>query len=56
VLDPAKVRADRGLPARVTARVNKSLAVKEAGGVGMVLFNSPDSSLTRTSISSPRST
>ena len=29
----------------VTARVNKSLAVQQAGGVGMVLFNSPDSSL-----------
>jgi hypothetical protein len=40
VLDPAKVAGkivlcDRG----VTARVNKSLAVMEAGGVGMVLVN-----------------
>jgi subtilase family protein/fibronectin type III domain protein/PA domain-containing protein/pre-peptidase/peptidase inhibitor I9 len=40
VLDPAKVAGkivicDRG----VTARVNKSLAVKEAGGVGMILVN-----------------
>ncbi|MEP7282323.1 MAG: S8 family peptidase, partial [Rubrivivax sp.] len=40
VLDPAKVAGkivlcDRG----VTARVNKSLAVKEAGGIGMVLAN-----------------
>jgi subtilisin family serine protease len=40
VLDPAKIAGkivlcDRG----VTARVNKSLAVKEAGGVGMVLAN-----------------
>jgi subtilisin family serine protease len=40
VLDPAKVAGkivvcDRG----VTGRTNKSLAVKEAGGVGMVLVN-----------------
>jgi subtilisin family serine protease len=40
VLDPAKVAGkivlcDRG----VTARVNKSLAVQEAGGAGMVLVN-----------------
>lgn len=40
VLDPAKIAGkivlcDRG----VTARVNKSLAVKDAGGVGMVLAN-----------------
>ena len=40
VLDPAKVAGkivvcDRG----VTARVNKSLAVKEAGGAGMILVN-----------------
>lgn len=40
VLDPAKVAGkivvcDRG----VTARVNKSLAVLEAGGVGMILLN-----------------
>jgi subtilisin family serine protease len=46
VLDPAKVAGkivvcDRG----ATARVNKSLAVKEAGGVGMVLVNTSVSSL-----------
>ena len=46
VLDPAKVAGkivlcDRG----VTARVNKSLAVKEAGGVGMVLANTSSSTL-----------
>jgi subtilisin family serine protease len=40
VLDPAKVAGkivvcDRG----VTARVNKSLAVQQAGGVGMILVN-----------------
>ena len=40
VLDPAKVAGkivvcDRG----VTARVNKSLAVQQAGGIGMVLVN-----------------
>lgn len=40
VLDPAKVAGkivvcDRG----VTARVNKSLAVQQAGGVGMILLN-----------------
>ena len=40
VLDPAKVAGkivvcDRG----ANARVNKSLAVKEAGGVGMILVN-----------------
>ena len=45
-LDPAKVAGkivvcDRG----VTARVNKSLAVKEAGGVGMVLVNPSNNSL-----------
>jgi len=39
-LDPAKVAGkivvcDRG----VTARINKSLAVREAGGVGMILLN-----------------
>ncbi len=45
-LDPAKVAGKIVVCQRgVTARVNKSLAVKEAGGVGMVLFNSPDSSL-----------
>ncbi len=46
VLDPAKVAGkivlcDRG----VTARVNKSQAVKEAGGVGMVLVNTSPSSI-----------
>jgi len=46
VLDPAKVAGkivvcDRG----VTARVNKSLAVYEAGGVGMILINPATSSL-----------
>jgi hypothetical protein len=45
-LDPAKVAGkivvcDRG----VTARVNKSLAVQETGGVGMVLVNTSPSSL-----------
>jgi subtilisin family serine protease len=42
VLDPAQVAGkivvcDRG----ITARVNKSLAVREAGGVGMILLNPP---------------
>lgn len=46
VLDPAKVAGkivlcDRG----VTARVNKSLAVKEAGGLGMILVNTSPNSL-----------
>ncbi len=46
VLDPAKVAGkivlcDRG----VTARVNKSLAVMEAGGIGMVLANTSVNSL-----------
>ena len=46
VLDPAKVAGkivicDRG----VTARVNKSLAVQEAGGVGMILVNTSNNSL-----------
>ena len=45
-LDPAKVAGkivvcDRG----VSARVDKSLAVKEAGGVGMILLNPSNSSL-----------
>jgi len=45
-LDPAKVAGkivicDRG----VTARTNKSLAVKEAGGVGMILVNTSPNSL-----------
>jgi subtilisin family serine protease len=46
VLDPAKVAGkivvcDRG----VTARVNKSFAVQEAGGVGMILVNTSPNSL-----------
>lgn len=46
VLDPAKVAGkivvcDRGM----TARVNKSLAVQEAGGVGMILVNTVVSSI-----------
>jgi subtilisin family serine protease len=46
VLDPAKIAGkivlcDRG----VTARVNKSLAVQQAGGVGMVLANTSANSL-----------
>jgi subtilisin family serine protease len=46
VLDPAKVAGkivvcDRG----ATARVNKSLAVREAGGVGMILTNTSPNSL-----------
>jgi subtilisin family serine protease len=46
VLDPAKVAGkivvcDRG----VTARVNKSLAVQQAGGVGMILTNTSVNSL-----------
>jgi subtilisin family serine protease len=46
VLDPAKVAGkivicDRG----VTARVNKSLAVAEAGGVGMILVNTSVNSI-----------
>jgi len=46
VLDPAKVSGkivvcDRG----VTARVNKSLAVQQAGGLGMILVNTSVSSL-----------
>ncbi len=45
-LDPAKVAGKIVVCQRgVTARVNKSLAVLEAGGVGMILFNNPDSSL-----------
>ncbi len=46
VLDPAKVAGKIVICRRgVTARVNKSHAVADAGGVGMVLYNSPDSSL-----------
>src|SRR5712671_427518 len=46
VLDPAKVAGkivvcDRG----VNARVNKSLAVKEAGGIGMILVNTSPNSI-----------
>ena len=46
VLDPAKVAGkivvcDRG----VNARVNKSLAVQQAGGVGMILVNTSASSI-----------
>lgn len=46
VLDPLKVAGkvvlcDRG----VTARVNKSLAVKQAGGAGMILVNTSSASL-----------
>lgn len=46
VLDPAKIAGkivvcDRG----VTARVNKSLAVAQAGGVGMVLVNTSPNTL-----------
>ncbi|MBI5352669.1 MAG: S8 family serine peptidase [Chloroflexi bacterium] len=46
VLDPALVAGkivvcDRG----VTARVNKSLAVQQAGGVGMILLNTSPSSM-----------
>ena len=46
VLDPAKVVGkivvcDRG----VTARVNKSLAIQEAGGLGMLLLNTSPNSL-----------
>jgi hypothetical protein len=46
VLDPAKIAGkivvcDRG----VTARVNKSLAVMQAGGVGMVLVNTSPNTL-----------
>jgi hypothetical protein len=46
VLDPLKVAGkivvcDRG----ITARVNKSLAVKEVGGVGMILVNTSNNSI-----------
>ncbi|TMR96397.1 S8 family serine peptidase [Nonomuraea basaltis] len=46
VLDPAKVRGkivvcDRG----VTPRVNKSIAVAEAGGIGMIMTNVDENSL-----------
>ncbi|WP_353510665.1 S8 family serine peptidase [Intrasporangium sp.] len=46
VLDPAKVAGKIVLCERgVTARTNKSLAVKEAGGVGMILVNPSDNSV-----------
>ena len=46
VLDPAKVNGKIVLCERgVTARVNKSLAVSEAGGVGVVLANPSANSL-----------
>jgi len=45
-LDPAAVTGTIVLCKRgVIARVDKSLAVSEAGGVGMILYNDPDSSL-----------
>ena len=45
-LDPVKVEGKIVLCLRgEIARVDKSLAVQEAGGVGMVLYNDPDSSL-----------
>ncbi|HET9506766.1 MAG TPA: S8 family peptidase [Gaiellaceae bacterium] len=45
-LDPAKVTGKIVLCLRgVIARVDKSLAVQQAGGIGMVLYNDPDSSL-----------
>jgi subtilisin family serine protease len=46
VLDPAKVAGKIVICKRgVTARVNKSKAVQEAGGLGMIMYNDPDSSL-----------
>ena len=46
VLDPAKVAGKIVVCKRgVTARVNKSLAVQQAGGLGMILYNDPDNSL-----------
>jgi len=45
-LDPAKVTGKIVLCKRgVNARVDKSLAVKQAGGVGMIMYNDPDNSL-----------
>jgi subtilisin family serine protease len=45
-LDPALVIGKIVICKRgVIARVDKSLAVQEAGGVGMIMYNSPDSSL-----------
>jgi subtilisin family serine protease len=46
VLDPARINGKIVVCQRgVTARINKSLAVREAGGVGLILFNDPDGSL-----------
>ena len=46
VLDPAKVAGKIVVCKRgIIARVDKSKAVLEAGGVGMVMYNDPDSSL-----------
>jgi subtilisin family serine protease len=45
-LDPAVITGKIVLCLRgVIARVDKSFAVMEAGGVGMIMYNSPDSSL-----------
>ncbi|TDO41919.1 peptidase inhibitor I9 [Paractinoplanes brasiliensis] len=45
-LDPAKVTGKVVLCLRGgNARTDKSLAVKQAGGVGMILYNNPDNSL-----------
>ncbi len=47
VLDPAKVTGKIVMCTRgVNARVDKSLAVKEAGGIGMVLIDTPGASPT----------
>ena len=50
LLDPAKVAGkivvcERGGPAPANARVDKSLAVRNAGGVGAVIYNVASSSL-----------
>jgi len=46
VLDPVKIAGKIVICKRgVTARVDKSAAVLQGGGVGMVLYNDPDSSL-----------
>jgi hypothetical protein len=46
-LDPAVVTGQIVICKRgVIARVDKSLAVQQAGGVGMIMYNDPDSSLT----------
>lgn len=45
-LDPAKVSGKMVICLRGgNSRTDKSLAVKQAGGVGMVLYNNPDSSI-----------